>query len=249
MTKKKIKYYLYRVNNNKRTVVKSFLATDDSHAYNVLLNYKKNHKKDEYYYASHSEYVIDPYINSSKDILINIYQVIWSFLPKLINKFILFFKYSKNLFNCETANDRFLNILEFNVLELFKSDAPYRFLFKSRKILCKKKKTTPLFFLNLKFSDNEIQLANELWQAELSKLLMYIKLYKYYSLSTNLTKDEYKYIESKLEHEIPTIPGKYNQLDYDKLNSLANLYWKRILSWLSEFGQDIYCNNTYARRQ
>ena len=43
---------------------------------------------------------------------------------------------------------------------------------------------------------------------------MYIKLYKYYSLSTNLTKDEYKYIETKLEHEIPTIPGKYNKLDY-----------------------------------
>lgn len=246
MTKKKIKYYLYRVNNNKKTVVKSFLATDDLHAYNVLLNYKKNHKKDEYYYASYNEYLIDPIIGYSKINYFNIIELIFNFLSNLINKIILFFKYSKKLFNCETPTDRLLNIVELNILELFEYEPPYRFLFKARKILNKNKKIDSIFFINLHFSDSEIKLADELWQTELSKLLMYIKLYKYYSLSTNLTKDEYKYIETKLEHEIPTIPGKYNKLDYDKLNSLSNLYWKRILSWLSEFGQDIYCDNTYA---
>lgn len=81
-----------------------------------------------------------------------------------------------------------------------------------------------------------MDLAVKLFNEEVDKCILYVKLYKYYS--------SYGVIDSKKADEVefdkawrrtlPYKPGTYKEFDYEKLNTLTKRNWNAIMNWCKE---------------
>ena len=86
------------------------------------------------------------------------------------------------------------------------------------------------------------KLAIEIQNTEYSNLLLYVKLYKYYSTFgfVDFTNSEEIEFDKKWRHTLPIKPGTYDEIaDYDKLTSLSNEYWNKIWDWMKVYGQKL----------
>jgi len=91
-------------------------------------------------------------------------------------------------------------------------------------------------------ADDYIDSAKKLWDEELNKLLLYVKLYCYYrdfGIVDNKDPEQVKFHE-KYKYTLPYKPGTYKTFDYKKLSALQQRYWSSIWNWMKEYGQSLW---------
>lgn len=82
-------------------------------------------------------------------------------------------------------------------------------------------------------------LAMKIQNDEYNKLLLYVKLYKYYSnygIVDAKNKEEVEF-DKEWRHTLPVKDGTYDEFDYAKLNALAMEQWNSIWDWVKKYGQ------------
>lgn len=90
--------------------------------------------------------------------------------------------------------------------------------------------------------EHVMEVANKIWNEELEKLLLNVKLYKYYEnfgIIDEENKDEVE-IDKKYHSSIPIIPGTYDDIDYVKLNEMSNKCWNYIWDFMKENGRNLW---------
>ena len=87
-----------------------------------------------------------------------------------------------------------------------------------------------------------MKLAVALWTAELKKLDLYVKLYRFYKDHGLIDKKcpEEVEIERKYARTIPYIPGTLQQIDYAKIKKLEDRYWRLWTSQFQRIGRDLW---------
>ena len=87
-----------------------------------------------------------------------------------------------------------------------------------------------------------MKLAVALWTAELKKLDLYVKLYRFYKDHGLIDKKcpEEVEIERKYARTIPYIPGTLQQFDYAKIKKLEDRYWRLWTSQFQRIGRDLW---------
>lgn len=77
-------------------------------------------------------------------------------------------------------------------------------------------------------NDEEIDMAMKAWKADLEKLLLYIRLYEYYSNygSVDEKNPEMAKIDEKYKNTLPVMPGTDKEIDYVKCEELTQKYWE-----------------------
>lgn len=92
-------------------------------------------------------------------------------------------------------------------------------------------------------TDEESKLAEEMWNEELEKGLLYAKLYKFYSnygIVDNENDLEERAFLEKWSKTIPKVPGTYNEIDYVKLHALEDKYWNSLWNWIKDNGRNLW---------
>lgn len=90
-------------------------------------------------------------------------------------------------------------------------------------------------------SDNDViwKEAREMYEKDLEKILLNARLYQYYisfGIIDERNVDEVE-LDKKWHKTLPYVPGKYKELDYTKLNSLAQNCWNAIWNDWKKIGQ------------
>jgi hypothetical protein len=74
----------------------------------------------------------------------------------------------------------------------------------------------------------EMDKAMAMWKSDLELLVLYVRLYEYYSCHGIVGKEdgpEMAEIDEKYRNTIPVMPGTYMETDYVKCEELAQKYW------------------------
>ena len=85
-------------------------------------------------------------------------------------------------------------------------------------------------------------LAIKIQKEEYEKILLYVKLYQYYSNFGDIDFDDHEEIEFDKEwrHTLPIKKGTYDEIsDYDEMNKLVKKYWDKIWDWMKAYGQKL----------
>ena len=95
------------------------------------------------------------------------------------------------------------------------------------------------------YTDNEMNIASELWCNELDNFLRMIGMYRFYCSYGFFSDDEYKMHrmnKSKEEYEklIPRYPGTKDDIIYTELNELTQNAWNDIWKWYTKYGQMLW---------
>ena len=92
------------------------------------------------------------------------------------------------------------------------------------------------------YPDDVEKLAMKIQNDEYNKLLLYVKLYKYYSDfgCVDLSNANDVKFDKEWRHTLPIKDGTYDEFDYDKLNNLAQEQWNNIWDWVKKHGQKLY---------
>lgn len=138
-----------------------------------------------------------------------------------------------------------LDDLRFNIPKLLNDrvSTPTRFYEEARMTTHKDEKNFD-FEKSLKdnpmFSDEETSLAEKLWNSQLEKLLLDIKLYDFYSnFGIPRYENEPDFYET-WKNTLPYKPGTLKELDFAKLRALENKHWNAIWNWIKENGRDLW---------
>lgn len=119
-------------------------------------------------------------------------------------------------------------------------------------ILIKTKHGVPGYFLqmvqNVKnpeevdTSKEKMKEANKLYDKELEKILLYIRLYFFYDDYGIVDKNDKEMVKIYEEYKdtIPYKNGTNHGIDYIKLEELQTKYWNLIWDWMKEYGQMIW---------
>lgn len=86
--------------------------------------------------------------------------------------------------------------------------------------------------------DLAIKIQNE----EYNKLLLYVKLYKYYAAFGDIDFDKPDEVafDKEWRHTLPIKPGTYDEIsDHKKMMSLVQEYWDKIWDWMKAYGQKL----------
>ena len=77
-----------------------------------------------------------------------------------------------------------------------------------------------------------------LYDEELDKIYLYVRLYSYYSDFGIVRKGDtaMEEIERDYKKTMPYIPGTYYDIDYKKLDVLERTYWNKIWAWIQKHG-------------
>ena len=89
-------------------------------------------------------------------------------------------------------------------------------------------------------SDEEIKLGKELWNEELGRVLLHIRLYRYYANYGIVGKEdggEYAKIDEEYSKTMPYKPGTDKDIDYTKLHELTQTEWEFVWDWWKKYGQ------------
>lgn len=141
-----------------------------------------------------------------------------------------------------SLDSHILEDLEFNIPIIIKTKngVPTRFCEKARLQL---KSETDADSGECNPSDAEMKLGEEMWNEELTRLLGHIWTYEFFSgfgvVDAKWPIDKQTFLFEK-KSLIPYKPGRYNEMDYQKLNELAQAEWRAIWAWMSEYGQDLW---------
>ena len=85
-------------------------------------------------------------------------------------------------------------------------------------------------------------LAMKIQQEEYSKLLLYVKQYKYYSnfgIVDPKNPDDVAF-DKEWRHTLPVKKGTYDEFDYDMLKTMYDKAWDNIWDWVKEYGHTLY---------
>lgn len=141
-----------------------------------------------------------------------------------------------------------LEDLEFNIPLLIKNKqgVPTEYCEKARDIIHKDDKNYNKIEANKNdpnYEENGImELASNLWNEDLEKLLLNVKLYRYYENFGIVDKENPDEVEfdKKYHSTIPLIPGSYDDIDYVKLNEISNNCWNFICDFMKENGRNLW---------
>ena len=144
-------------------------------------------------------------------------------------------------------DSHFIDDLEFNLPKIkeHKYGTPIAFYEKAAKIL---HKDDPNFdvdeYLNKNPQLNEKgleELAVKIFNDEIDKCILYVKLYKYYSNYGEIDESIIEEVEfdKKWHKTILYVPGTYKEIDYKKLQTLVERNWNALMNWCKENLQ--YC--------
>ncbi len=159
-----------------------------------------------------------------------------------------FFKTGHSRQESWSLDSHLVNDLIFNIPLLLKNKhgVPGEFCVKARAELHKTERGFDVeksFEKNPNSSDEELKLAEEMWNEDLEKGLLYAKLYSFYSSYGIFSGDEWpdaKKFESEWKKTIPHVPGMYNRVDYVKLSALTNKYWNSLWNWVKDNGRNLW---------
>lgn len=86
------------------------------------------------------------------------------------------------------------------------------------------------------------KLAIEIQEHEYNKLLLNVKLYKYYSNAgiIDSSKEDEVEFDKKWRCTLPVKPGTYDEFDYNKLQEMYQKSWNDIWDWIKEHGHTLY---------
>ena len=85
-------------------------------------------------------------------------------------------------------------------------------------------------------------LAVQIQKEEYSKLLLYVKLYRYYADFGNIdfNNSEEVTFDKQWRHTLPIKQGTYDEIaDYKKAMALSKEYWDKIWDWMKAYGQKL----------
>lgn len=86
------------------------------------------------------------------------------------------------------------------------------------------------------------ELAVKIQNEEYNKLLLYVKLYKYYAAFGDIDFDNPDEVafDKEWRHTLPIKPGTYDEIsDIKKMTSLAQEYWNKTWEWVKKHGQKL----------
>ena len=88
------------------------------------------------------------------------------------------------------------------------------------------------------YDDDVVDEAMALYDEELDKIYLYVRLYSYYSDFGIVRKGDtaMEEIERDYKKTMPYIPGTYYDIDYKKLDVLERTYWNKIWAWIQKHG-------------
>ena len=141
-----------------------------------------------------------------------------------------------------------LDMLEFNIPIIMrdKNGVPNEFCVRARAKLHEGETgfdVSGSFRTNPNSSDTEMELASKMWDEELGRMLLHIRLYRYYSdygISDGENDPAYVEIDRKYKDTIPYVPGTDSEIDYAKAGELIQREWRAIWEWMTEYGQSLW---------
>lgn len=92
----------------------------------------------------------------------------------------------------------------------------------------------------LQTTDEEMSKAMAMWKADLEKLLLYIRLYKYYCEYGVIGPEdgpEMAAIDREYRKTLPVMPGTDGEIDYVKCEELTQKYWELYCDHWKEIGR------------
>ena len=147
-----------------------------------------------------------------------------------------------------SIDSHMLEDLEFNIPILIKDKqgVPTEYCEKARDIIHKDDKNYNRNEVNKNdpnYDENGVmELASKLWNDDLEKLLLNVKLYQYYEnfgIVDEKNPEEVEF-DKKYHSTIPLIQGSYDDIDYVKLSEISNNCWNYIWDFMKEHGRDLW---------
>ena len=137
-----------------------------------------------------------------------------------------------------------LDMLEFNIPIIIedKNGVPNDFCVMARKKLHENDENFDIeksLRANPNSNDEELKLAEEMWNEELGRCLLHIRLYRYYSDHGMVDASEKEYVEIDKQYKdtIPYVPGTDKEIDYLKISGMIQREWNAIWDWWKKYGQ------------
>lgn len=151
---------------------------------------------------------------------------------------------------CESWNldSAVLDMLEFNIPIIIrdKNGVPNDFCVRAREKIHENDAnfdSDASFRANPNPSGREMELAAAMWNEELERVLLHIRLYGYYSsygAVSEMDGPEYAEIDRKYKSTIPYKDGTDAQIDYRKMGEMTQNEWNSIWDWWKQFGQSCW---------
>ena len=88
-------------------------------------------------------------------------------------------------------------------------------------------------------NEEELALAEKMWNEELERCLQHIRLYRYYSDHgiVDPSDKEYAEIDRLYGNTIPYVSGTDKEIDYPKISDMVQREWNAIWDWWKKYGQ------------
>jgi hypothetical protein len=95
------------------------------------------------------------------------------------------------------------------------------------------------------YTDEEFALGRKMWCEELDRFLNTIGLYVFYSYYGHFGDNDYIKYHMYADREyyeklMPYYEGTKNDIDYDRLKELLDMYWNSIWNWVKENGNQLW---------
>ena len=91
-------------------------------------------------------------------------------------------------------------------------------------------------------SSQELELGERLWNEELDRLMLHIRLFEYYDGSGIIDESDpaEREIARNYSQTLPVKPGTDGELDYSRLHELVQGEWKAIWKWMEQYGRMLW---------
>lgn len=138
-----------------------------------------------------------------------------------------------------------LGILEHNIPILIEKHVgvPTRYCIEARKLLHKKDKNFDLeasLRKNPNSDDEELKLASKLYEDDLSRLLLNVRLFNYYESFGIFDENNPNEVAISEQHKIPYKKGSWKEIDYVKLEKLTSICNNAIFNQLKDIGRCLW---------
>lgn len=138
-----------------------------------------------------------------------------------------------------------LSILKHNLPILIEKHVgvPTRYCIEARKLLHKKDKNFDLeasLRKNPNSDDEELKLASKLYEDDLNKLLLNVRLFDYYEGFGIIDENNLDEVVLSEQYKIPYKRGSWKEIDYVKLDKLTNTCNNAIFNQLKDIGRCLW---------
>lgn len=142
-----------------------------------------------------------------------------------------------------SLDDHILDDIEFNapIIKKDKNGVPSEFIVMAKKVLGKDGTTIE------QPTDEELKLAEKMFNDELDNLLHHVWLYRFFQsfghadscLDGTDSPEKAVWLKDQ-ESKMPYIEGTLKEIDYKELDRLTTIEWKAIWAWMAEFGNMLW---------